>query len=120
MHPRSGRWAPGGPRWGLAADGKVIALTRAEFRLLGEFAQQPGAVLSRDQLRQAVAGRDAEPDDRSVDVLISRLRRKIEPDPREPRIIVTIAGRGYRFSSTPQVSAPALAPADSVNAGTET
>jgi two-component system OmpR family response regulator len=104
-----------GNRTCLAANGDIVPLTRAEFRLLREFAQQPGAVLSRDQLRQAVAGRDAEPDDRSVDVLVSRLRRKIEPDPREPRIIVTIAGRGYRFSSTPQVSAPALAPTDSGN-----
>jgi hypothetical protein len=46
-----------------------------------------------------VAGRGAEPDDRSVDVLISRLRRKIEPDPKNPRIIVTMPGEGYRFTS---------------------
>jgi DNA-binding response OmpR family regulator len=97
------------------ANGEIVPLTRAEFRLLREFAQQPGIVLSRDELRQAVAGRDAEPDDRSVDVLISRLRRKIEPDPREPRIIVTIAGRGYRFSSVPQLS---VAPANSTEAAT--
>jgi hypothetical protein len=54
-------------------------------------------VVSRDELRQAVAGRDAGPDDRSVDVLISRLRRKIEPDPKQPRIIVTVPGEGYRL-----------------------
>jgi DNA-binding response OmpR family regulator len=107
-----------GSRTCLAANGDIVPLTRAEFRLLREFAQQPGVVLSRDQLRQAVAGRDAEPDDRSVDVLVSRLRRKVEPDPREPRIIVTIAGRGYRFSSTPQVSAPVLAATDSAIAPT--
>jgi DNA-binding response OmpR family regulator len=98
------------------SNGEMVPLTRAEFRLLREFAQHPGVVLSRDELRQAVAGRDAEPDDRSVDVLISRLRRKIEPDPREPRIIVTIAGRGYRFSSIPQVSAAPVAPAKSTDA----
>ena len=76
----------------IAANGNKVPLTRAEFRLLRELARRPGVVLSRDHLSQAVAGREAEPDDRSVDVLISRLRRKIEPDPREPRIIVTIAG----------------------------
>jgi DNA-binding response OmpR family regulator len=95
-----------GRRTCTAMDGNAVPLTRAEFRLLRELASRPGSVLSRDQLRQAVAGREAEPDDRSVDVLISRLRRKIEPDPKEPRIIVTVAGQGYRFSSTPQMSAP--------------
>jgi DNA-binding response OmpR family regulator len=88
------------------ASGQQVALTRAEFSLLLALARQPGRVLSRDELSQAVAGRDAEPDDRSVDVLMSRLRRKIEPDPKTPRIIVTLPGEGYKFTARPQVIVP--------------
>ena len=61
-------------------------------------ARQSGKVVSRDELRQALVGRDAGPDDRSVDVMVSRLRRKIEPDPKQPRIIVTVPGGGYRLA----------------------
>jgi DNA-binding response OmpR family regulator len=89
------------------ASGEEIPLTRAELSLLLVFARQPGRVLSRDTLRRAAAGRGAEPDDRSVDMLISRLRRKIEPSPRSPRMIVTVPGEGYRFAAKPQVSAVA-------------
>ena len=60
--------------------------------LLLAFGQKPGRVLSRDELTRVVTGRGAEPEDRSVDVLISRLRRKIEPDPKTPRLIVTVPG----------------------------
>lgn len=84
------------------ARGQELTLTRAEFSLLLAFAQSPGRVLSRDQLTRVVTGRGAEPEDRSVDVLISRLRRKIEPDPKTPRLIVTVPGEGYRFSAKPQ------------------
>ena len=86
------------------ASGEDIRLTRAELSLLLVFARQPGRVLSRDALRRAAAGRGTEPDDRSVDMLISRLRRKIEPDPGSPRIIVTVPGEGYRFSARPQAA----------------
>jgi DNA-binding response OmpR family regulator len=79
-----------------------VTLTRAEFSLLLAFARQPGRVLSRDELTHVIAGRGAEPDDRSVDVLISRLRRKIEPDPKAPRMIVTMPGEGYKFTARPQ------------------
>jgi two-component system OmpR family response regulator len=71
-----------GARTCVDAKGQELTLTRAEFSLLLAFGQKPGLVLSRDELTHAVAGRGAEPDDRSVDVLISRLRRKIEPDPK--------------------------------------
>jgi DNA-binding winged helix-turn-helix (wHTH) protein len=92
------------------ASGQEVTLTRAEFSLLLALASQPGRVLSRDELSQAVTGREAEPDDRSVDVLMSRLRRKIEPDPKAPRIIVTMPGVGYKFTAKPQeVAAPATA-----------
>lgn len=89
----------------LDANGQEVTLTRAEFSLLLAFARQPGRVLSRDELTHVVAGRGAEPDDRSVDVLISRLRRKIEPDPKAPRMIVTMPGEGYKFIARPQVVA---------------
>jgi two-component system OmpR family response regulator len=89
------------------AGGQEVTLTRAEFSLLLALVRQPGRVLSRDELSQAVTGREAEPDDRSVDVLMSRLRRKIEPDPKTPRIIVTVPGVGYKFTAKPQeVAAP--------------
>ena len=92
------------------ASGQEVTLTRAEFSLLLALASAPGKVLSRDELSQAVTGREAEPDDRSVDVLMSRLRRKIEPDPKAPRIIVTMPGVGYKFTAKPQeVAAPATA-----------
>ncbi|MCC8982142.1 winged helix-turn-helix domain-containing protein [Bradyrhizobium acaciae] len=84
------------------AQGQDVTLTRAEFSLLLALAQSPGRVLSRDELTRVVTGRGAEPEDRSVDVLISRLRRKIEPDPKAPRFIVTVPGEGYRFSVKPQ------------------
>jgi DNA-binding winged helix-turn-helix (wHTH) protein len=86
----------------LDPQGKEVSLTRAEFSLLLAFARQAGRVLSRDELSHVVAGRAAEPDDRSVDVLISRLRRKIEPDPKVPRIIMTLPGEGYRFTPKPE------------------
>ena len=92
------------------AKGQEVALTRAEFSLLLALARQPGRVLSRDELTRVVAGRGAEPDDRSVDVLMSRLRRKIEPDPKTPRIIVTVPGEGYKLTAKPQTAvAPATA-----------
>ena len=92
-----------GARSCVNARGQEVTLTRAEFSLLLAFARQPGRVLSRDELTHVVAGRGAEPDDRSVDVLISRLRRKIEPDPKAPRIIVTMPSEGYKFAAKPQI-----------------
>ncbi len=77
--------------------GEAIPLTRGEFALLCFFVNHPGRVLSRDALLEAMAGRRFEPFDRSVDVLVGRLRRKIEANPKEPRLIVTVPGEGYRF-----------------------
>jgi Transcriptional regulatory protein, C terminal len=59
-------------------------------------------VLSRDQLRHAVAGHGAEPYDRNVDMLVARLRRKIEPAPKTPAFILTVPGLGYEFATRPQ------------------
>jgi DNA-binding response OmpR family regulator/class 3 adenylate cyclase/predicted ATPase len=79
--------------------GKHIPLTPGEFSLLRAFAERAGRVLSRDQLLQLIAGRDAEAYDRSVDMHIARLRRKIEPDPKRPSLIVTVPGSGYKFAA---------------------
>jgi DNA-binding winged helix-turn-helix (wHTH) protein len=79
--------------------GKEIALRPAEFNLLRALAQRSGRVLSRDQLLQLTSGRDAEPYDRSVDMQIMRLRRKIEPEPERPSLIVTVPGCGYKFAA---------------------
>jgi DNA-binding winged helix-turn-helix (wHTH) protein len=78
--------------------GETIQLTRGEFALLRFFACHPRRVLSRDMLLDATAGRRLEPFDRSVDVMVGRLRRKIEPDPKAPRLIVTMPG-GYQFAA---------------------
>ena len=77
--------------------GEAIPLTRGELALLCAFVARPGRVVSRDTLLDAVANRRFEPFDRSVDVLIGRLRRKIEPHPKQPSLIVTVPGEGYRF-----------------------
>ena len=79
--------------------GEAVELTRGEFKLLRCFACQSGRVLSRDALLDAVANRRIEPFDRSIDVLVGRLRRKIEPDPKRPALIVTVPGEGYRFDA---------------------
>jgi TolB-like protein/DNA-binding response OmpR family regulator len=79
--------------------GREVPLTRAESSLLAAFARSRGRVLSRDQLRYAAFGRGAEPYERSIDMHIARLRRKIEPDPKVPRIILTVPGAGYKFAS---------------------
>jgi class 3 adenylate cyclase/predicted ATPase len=80
-------------------DGNEVPLTRAELALLVVLARHAGRVLSRDQLLDAALGRRAEPYDRSIDVLVGRLRRKIEPDPKVPRFIVTMLGEGYKFAA---------------------
>jgi DNA-binding response OmpR family regulator len=79
------------------AAGNQVPLTRSEAELLTVFARNPGRVLSRDQLRHAVAGHDLGAYDRSVDALVARLRRKIEPDPKAPRYIIAVTGAGYKF-----------------------
>lgn len=81
-----------------AADGIGIALSTAEFRLLKVFLDHPHRVLSRDQLLDLTVGRVADPFDRSIDNQVSRLRKKIEPDPKAPIIIQTHWGGGYSLS----------------------
>jgi DNA-binding response OmpR family regulator len=77
--------------------GEDIPLTAMEFDLLRAFAEHPNRVLSRDQLLTLTRNREWEPFDRSIDIRIARLRRKIEDDPDNPRTIKTIRGSGYIF-----------------------
>jgi two-component system, OmpR family, response regulator len=82
----------------VSPDGVVVDLTTGEFDLLLAFAQRPQRVLSRDQLLDFSRGRDAASFDRSMDVQVSRLRRKIEIDPKEPELIKTVRSGGYLFT----------------------
>lgn len=78
--------------------GDEIAITAMEFDLMRAFAERPNRVLSRDQLLELAHNRGWEPFDRSIDIRIARLRRKIEEDPSEPKILKTVRGAGYVFS----------------------
>ena len=80
-------------------DGALVALSAGEFDLLAAFAERPKRVLNRDQLLDLTKGRAASAFDRAIDVQLSRLRRKIEPDPKEPSLIKTVRGGGYIFTS---------------------
>ncbi len=77
--------------------GKELSLTKTEFNLLCEFADHPNIVLSRDQLLERVWGYDYLGDSRLVDAHVRRLRVKIEDQPDDPRLIVTVRGIGYRL-----------------------
>ena len=81
------------------AEDRPIKITAMEFDLLKAFAEHPDRVLSRDQLLDLAHSRDWDPFDRSIDIRIARLRRKIEHDPARPRIIKTVRGIGYRFET---------------------
>ncbi len=83
-------------------DGGEIPLTAMEFDLLQAFAERPNRVLTRDQLLDLAHNRDFEPFDRSIDIRIARIRRKIETDPAKPAVIKTVRGAGYLFSASPE------------------
>ncbi len=98
-----GGWLLDVPARSLHRDnGSETSLTRSEFDLLLTFLRHAGWVLSRDQLRNAVAGRNVEAYERSVDMMVGRLRRKLETDAKQPRLIITIPGVGYRFAVKPK------------------
>ncbi|MDX1656279.1 MAG: response regulator [Candidatus Competibacteraceae bacterium] len=78
-------------------DGVEIPITSMEFDLLKAFATHPNRVLSRDQLLNMAHNRDWEPFDRSIDIRVTRLRRKVEEDPAKPQTIKTVRGAGYLF-----------------------
>jgi two-component system phosphate regulon response regulator OmpR len=81
----------------FGADGADIAITAMEFDLLKAFVDNPNRVLSRDRLLTLTRNREWEPFDRSIDIRIARLRRKIEADPDNPLAIRTVRGAGYMF-----------------------
>ena len=81
----------------LGKGGEDLPLTSMEFDLLRVFAERPNQVLSRDQLLTHTRNREWEPFDRSIDIRIARLRKKIETNPEKPRVIKTVRGAGYIF-----------------------
>lgn len=83
----------------VAADGSVLHLSSGEFDLLSAFVVYPQRILTRDQLLDIAHGRAASALDRSIDVQVSRLRRKIERNPLEPELIKTVRGGGYIFTA---------------------
>jgi DNA-binding winged helix-turn-helix (wHTH) protein len=85
----------------LDVSGNDVPLRRSEFELLLAFVGKPGRALSHDYLLNVVSGRHAEVYDRSIDILVGRLRRKIEPEPAKPRLILTVPGIGYKFAAKP-------------------
>lgn len=91
-------------------EGAMIAISTAEFRLLRAFLDHPRQVLDRDRLLDMVQGREAHLFDRAVDNQVSRLRRKIEADSRNPEIIQTVRGGGYRLAADVRRSPPAAQP----------
>ena len=82
----------------LADDDVAVALSSAEYRLLRVFLDHPQRVLTRDQLLELTHGHDAQAFDRSIDILVSRLRQRLRDDPREPRYIKTLRSEGYVLS----------------------
>jgi two-component system alkaline phosphatase synthesis response regulator PhoP len=88
------------PRAGqVLRGGRAVRLSAQEFKLLVHLVRNRGVVLSRDELLDAVWGNQAAPETRTVDVHVSWLRQKLEPDPHNPRYIVTVYGLGYRFEN---------------------
>jgi two-component system, OmpR family, response regulator len=83
-----------------SAEGVVVDLSAGEFGLLVALAEHPQRVLSRDQLLDLTRGRAAGPFDRSIDIQVSRLRKKIEPDAKKPELIKTVRSGGYMFTPT--------------------
>ncbi len=90
----------------LEETGAEIPMTAMEFDLLRVFAAHPNRVLSRDQLLTLTRNREWEPFDRSIDIRIARLRRKIEPDPEHPQAIRTVRSAGYMFVPGEAIGSP--------------
>lgn len=88
-----------------ACDGRETLLSHGEFQLLNVFMRNRGLTLSRDQLMDQLRNREWMPNDRSIDVLVGRLRRKLHDDPAEPELIITIHGAGYLFTAGASLAA---------------
>jgi len=87
-------------------DGNALNLTPVEFKILGIMAREPGRVFSRAQIIENALGIDFDGFDRTIDVHILKLRRKLEPDPRRPRYIKTVYGAGYKLLEQADVAQP--------------
>ena len=88
----------------LDREGTMVALSGAEYRLLRVFLDHPQRVLTRDQLLNLTQGREADLFDRSIDLLVSRVRQRLGDDAREPRYIKTLRSEGYVFSSSVEIA----------------
>jgi DNA-binding response OmpR family regulator len=86
------------PRMEVRVDSRKVDLTKTEFQLLATMARQPGRVFTRAQLLDAVKGVAFESYERAIDAHIKNIRKKVEPDPRSPRFVLTVFGVGYRFA----------------------
>ena len=86
------------PRMDARFGGRRVDLTKTEFQLLSTMARQPGRVFARAQLLDAVRGVAFESYERAIDAHVKNIRKKIEPDPRKPRYLLTVFGVGYRFA----------------------
>ena len=95
---RSGGLAIDVPRMRVTVGERPVDLTPTEFQLLAALAREPGRVLTRSQLLDAIRGTAFESYERAIDAHVKNVRKKIESDPREPRYIVTVYGVGYRFA----------------------
>src|SRR5881396_2888093 len=89
------------PRMKTAVAGRAVDLTPTEFQLLAALAAEPGRVFTRAQLLDTIRGVAFESYERAIDAHVKNIRRKIEPDPRSPRYLLTVFGVGYRFAEPP-------------------
>lgn len=96
------------------ASGSTIQLTRSESSVLKHLARQPGRVFSRDTLLNAISGEGSDKNDRNIDFVINRLRRKLKDDPKNPRFIATRYGEGYFWAAWPKDDTPLAAGAYAV------
>ena len=95
---RFGDWQFDINKRALTHDGMPVKLTKAEYELLVAFSSHPNVVLSRERILNMLSHRVEAPNDRTIDVLIRRMRSKMEADPKNPQIFVTVHGEGYMFA----------------------
>ncbi|WP_104398858.1 two-component system response regulator TorR [Vibrio penaeicida] len=95
---RFGEWTFDIQRRALSRNGEPVKLTKAEYELLVALSSHPNKVLSRERILNMISHRVDAPNDRTIDVLIRRMRAKMEFDPKNPQIFVTVHGEGYMFA----------------------
>ncbi|SON49613.1 two-component system response regulator TorR [Vibrio tapetis] len=95
---RFGEWTFDVQRRSLSCNGEPVKLTKAEYELLVALSSYPNKVLSRERILNMISHRVDAPNDRTIDVLIRRMRAKMEQDPKNPQIFVTVHGEGYMFA----------------------